>query len=480
MIFWTGVWVEMSRPIGAYQLAHWLRKNGYDVQVIDFTHSLTQNELFDITDLFITDKTLCIGISSTFWASFEDGRFRSVSQIPENLKNAMSMIKSRHPKIKFVLGGSQVDHLEKNTIELFDFVVSGTGEDTLLEFLEGLRKNRKSVFSLETKFGVPYKTGSLNNRFNIHENDHIFIDQDCIIEGETLPIEISRGCIFKCSYCQYPFIGKKKLDYIRNIDLIKSELEHNYKKFKVKNYFLMDDTFNDTPTKMNLWFDCLKSLNFNIEYTGYMRADLLSRNEDQIEKFKESGLASVFFGIETFHPNASKIIGKGWSGKEGKQFLSRLKSIWLNDVTIHLSFIVGFEEETMQDYIETQNWCIENKIDSWIWQPLYINRKNRLFSSEIDRNPKKFGFKFDKSGNWHNSTHSQESAFQLSLNLIKNSNKHNIQKITSWKMLYMMSMGYDSNFLKNNFIKDINFYNLRLKEIEFLQKYIKKLKSITV
>jgi hypothetical protein len=479
IIFWTGMFGELSRTIGCYQLAHWLRKHSYDCQVIDFVHKLTYNELFNFTKKFITDKTICIGLSSTFWAEDKLGRLRNTNEIPLALKKVMLMIKDEYPNIKFVLGGSQADNQSSETIKLFDLVVSGAGEDVLLEYLNDVRKNKKFVFSFETKYGTPYRTGSLNNKFNIQENDHIFLEQDCIIEGETLPIEISRGCIFKCSYCQYPYIGKKKLDYVRHIDYIKNELEHNHKNFKTKNYYVIDDTFNDTPDKMNMWFECVESLDFDIEYTTYMRADLLSRNEYQIEKFKESGLASVFFGIESFHPIASKIVGKGWSGKEGKTFLTELKRQWKNDVTIHLSLIVGFPHETQSDYEETQAWCNANNIDSWTWQSLYINTAQRLFSSEFDRTPEKFGYTIRPDGGWNNDFYSSESALSVAQNLLKGRNRLGTQKVTTWKMLYWMSMGFDSYFLKNTFEKDIKTELLKMKEHHFLKTYKEKLNAIS-
>jgi len=479
VIFWTGIYGNLSRPIGPYQLAFWLRKHGYDCQVIDFVQRLSGPEIVEFTRKFITNNTICIGLSSTFWAEYRSGRFRASDKIPENLKYALDIIKSEYPKIKFVLGGNQVDYLNKETINLFDIVFSGAGEDTFLNYLEDIRKGKKQVFSLETRYGVPYKTGMLTGKFNIQENDHLFSDQDCIVDGETLPIEISRGCIFKCTYCQYPYIGKKKLDYVRHIDHIKNEMVHNYERFKTKNYFILDDTFNDTPVKMDMWFECTSSLNFDIEYTCYMRADLLSRNEDQIEKFKDSGLVSVFFGIESFHPETSKIIGKGWSGKEGKIFLPRLKNIWKNDVTIHLSFIVGFPEETREEYRETQSWCFENNMDSWIWQPLYINRTPRLFSSELEREPEKFGFSFigDK---WFNKRYSSATAFNLSVQLNQERNRLNTQKITTWGLLNLMSLGYTSEYLNNTYQHNIDLSLLASKEELFLDMYKSKLNSISV
>ena len=50
-----------------------------------------------------------------------------------------------------------------------------------------------------------------------------FEKNDFILPGESLPLELSRGCIFKCRFCQYPNIGKDKDDL--ELELIDFGLE---------------------------------------------------------------------------------------------------------------------------------------------------------------------------------------------------------------------------------------------------------------
>ena len=64
IIFWTGIWPNWrSRPIGTYQLSHWLRMNNVESQVIDFCQWHSSEELVSLTTLFIGNKTKLIGIS---------------------------------------------------------------------------------------------------------------------------------------------------------------------------------------------------------------------------------------------------------------------------------------------------------------------------------------------------------------------------------------------------------------------------------
>lgn len=484
IIFWTGLYSNaVYRPIGAYQLSHWMRKHGYSCQVIDFMQTMTAEEIVEFTEKFITKDTLCIGLSSTFWSEYRKHIKRWVmsNDPPTAVLAAMLEIKKRYPDIKFVLGGSQSDVQSENTYKLFDAVITGNGEDSFLDICEEWRKGNKQIFATSYRGGTPYITGSLNRLFDPVKNDHMFEYNDCIVPGESLPIEISRGCIFSCKFCQYPHIGKKKNDYIRNMDLIKQEIEYNKKTFNSSNYYILDDTFNDSHEKMKEWGGMLKSLDFDIKYTSYLRADLLARNPEQIEIFRDTGMVSAMFGIESFDPEGSRLVGKGWSGKEAKTFLPELMKQWKNDVTFHISMIVGIPPETYKDYRMHQDWCIENKIPSWIWQILGINTQPRTFESEFDRNYTKYGFELTNPGvtkEWKTAYMTSAEAAKIATDLNGEKAKHDLQKLTCWVALAYMGLGYSHEYLNNTLEKDFNYRELFSRQNAFIAEYKKLLRSL--
>ena len=484
IVFWTGLYGHaIYRPIGAYQLAHWMRKHGYSCQVIDFMQTMTSEEIIEFTEKFITSDTLCIGLSSTFWSIFNQNIKRWVmsNRPPAPVLTAMKEIKKRYPHIRFVLGGSQSDVQEHEIYRLFDAIITGNGEDSFLDVCEKWRKGSKQIFATSFRGGTPYITESLNKRFDPVCNNHMFEANDCIIPGETLPIEISRGCIFSCKFCQYPHIGKKKNDYIRNMDLIKQEIEYNKRMFNSNKYYLLDDTFNDSHEKMQNWGIMLKDLDFDIKYTSYLRADLLSRNPEQIEIFRDTGMVSAMFGIESFDPRASMLVGKGWSGKEAKTFLPELMRQWKNDVTFHISMIVGIPPETYEDYRIHQDWCIENKIPSWVWQILGINTQPRTFESEFDRNYKKYGFELTNPGvtrEWKTAYMDSTEAARIATVLNGEKAKNDLQKMTCWVALAYMSLGYSHEYLNNTLESDFNYKELHSKQDAFVTEYKRLLRNL--
>ena len=102
----------------------------------------------------------------------------------------------------------------------------------MLSYLNSLPNNKKktssNLFTLHTHLlehsPTIIKDDPINKTFSIETLGHKFIEQDCILPNETLPLEVSRGCIFKCSFCAFPLNGKTKLDYLRSPEYIKNEL----------------------------------------------------------------------------------------------------------------------------------------------------------------------------------------------------------------------------------------------------------------
>ena len=482
VIFWTGVHnpLFVFRAIGPYQLAWHLRSKAYDCQVIDMVHTMTVDELVSYTEKFITPSTLCIGVSSTFFSEFIDKAKRNawLRRVPKLYQDAIKIIRQRYPHVKIVLGGGLCDLLHPEELEIFDVTVVGDAEDSFLEVLEEWRKGRKFVFAAESRGGKPYITTAKDKHFNIEECSHKFTEQDCIIEGEALPIEISRGCIFRCKFCQYAHIGKTKFDYLRREELIKEELDHNFKHFKTTNYYILDDTFNDSDHKMQMWKRIVDSLSYKINYTGYLRADLLQRRQEHIELLKDTGLMSAFFGIESFHPDASRLVGKAWSGKGGKDFILKLKDLWKDDITLHLSMIVGLPPEVEADYIDSQKWCFDNKIDSWNWNRLSITPGVRLYSSEFDKNPEAFGFSYDYNTlQWSTAQMTQRGADAI-VDKLNTALGYKL-KYTSWNAMSLMNFGIERHVLNTQPMHSI-MHLVQRGRTPFIQQYKEKLKNITV
>lgn len=428
VILWNALdWGNiLSRTIGPYKLAHWLRKHGHSTQVIEFTHFLTEKQLLRATRHFITPETKIIGISTTFfqWAlvKHQDGLSR---RMPESIWNVIRRIKLEYPYIKIVLGGYQSESYASHSV--FDAAVMSytqATEDVMLEYLEYLKglgpEPQHQVMLHRSGQYLKWYNQPSNPTYNIETDDFMFARQDCILPGEPLPLDVSRGCIFTCKFCQYAHLGKKKYDYVRGMQFLEQELLHNYATFGTTSYYILDDTFNDTPQKLQDFHAMTRRLPFSISFSAYLRADLINRFPETADLLQESGLLGAFLGIETLHPDASRIIGKAWSGRHAREFVPRLyHDIWKKQVIVHTNFIVGITHDTEANVIDTARWFVANDLHSAKFEflGLWGGAKNFRFQikSEFDLNAEKYGYSLeykDSTGipDWKNNNWTKASA----------------------------------------------------------------------
>ena len=460
-----------QRSIGAYQVADHCRKSGVSCQVIDFTDLFRIEELEHILKKLIDSQTLAIGISTTFFCNQETkGKYlsskRNSNQIlPLNLRKLLLKIKSECPNLKITGGGANSYQIEGD--DLFDVVFHGYSEQSVVEYLKTI------------KFGTPKKIYPKKNNqsiidgkldhFDITTLEHRWNKNDIVLPGETLPIEISRGCIFKCNFCSYPLNGKKKFDYLRDPELIKDELIYNYESFGTTNYFFTDDTFNDSTLKLERLHKVLTTLPFKIKFVTYLRLDLLHAHKEQISLLKEMGLGSCFFGIETLNHESGKTIGKGMNPEVIKKFMLELyHDYWNSEIPFTCSFIIGLPGETIESVRATHSWIRTTPFND-LWYPLYIKTKG-YFKSEFDSNYSKYGYQLDANNEWYTSIMNYQEALKLAEEF-NSVGLYNENTPSSWFLFSLLTYGFCIDEIRNTKLKDFHWPSILIKKYKLFQKY---------
>jgi hypothetical protein len=412
---------------------------------------MTTEELVTITEKYIGPETIAIGVSSTFWQDFENvvNRFAE----PDWVFNSRKELESRH-KLYWLLGGT-ASTIGKQRNEWIKF--RSYAEDSLLKWMDEHSNKfvRRELFDIKCL----YKS---------------FEENDFIQPHEIIPMELGRGCHFKCKFCNLPMTGKKKGTYLRDMESVKSEFLENYEKWGSTRYFFTDDTVNESEEKMINLANIAQSLPFKLEWVGYNRLDLIWSRPGESTILKDSGLRSAFFGIETLHPGAAKAVGKGWNGKHFKDYILKLKKEWNDKITWKIALITGLPGESKDSILETHQWCKENEMYEWNFGALYITRNvGKVWLSEFELDYQKYGYSFEHSEglNWKNEHFTFNEAYSLS-NILNTEAKAQYTMPTAFDLAQNVGLGYTFDEMLLVKRKDLPVLDFLDKQTRLVRNYI--------
>lgn len=399
-IILTGSDAFTMRSIGPYRLRSVCAEFGYNIKVIDFCHWLvppkspSTDTLFKLLDKYITKDLLFFGVSTTF-LNPEISDFLTSKGITD-------YIKRKNDRIQIVLGGAKTrPNVDYNNI---DWTVTGYADVSIIKILDFLTGKLSTLDYTVDDFGIK-SVDSNSNYGNVDTNNlrTVWLQEDYIQPHEALPIEVSRGCIFKCSFCAYPLNGKKKFDYIRQPENFSEELAYNYSNFGVTNYMFMDDTFNDSDFKLKRINEAIVQSGIKIKFSTYIKPELLVSWPEHTSLLVEMGLQGCSLGVETFHPKARTAIGKGMNIEKIMTAIHDMRKLSNYTLGTQANMIVGLPYESRSSIWNSYKWIKDNShiINNVNWSPLGIlDPKTNVYLSLIDQNPKKFGYKI--LGEWDN------------------------------------------------------------------------------
>ena len=260
--------IRADKALGAYKVAQALRENGYSCLVVDHLHIFDKNELFDILDVALGNTTYLVGFSNTFFADSNvtknaDGSTPHFKYPLENSffpqgrefeNEVIEYIRKKNPKTKTALGGNGwtgTNGRNKN----IDYQILGYAEMSMVNLLDHLSKGATLNNSHRNLWGITIIDDRTAKGYDFQHSrmDWEYAD---VLNQTVLPLEVARGCIFKCKFCAFPMNGKQNLDFVRDPKIMAYELEKNYEEYGVTTYNIVDDTFNDSNDKRNKEIFC--------------------------------------------------------------------------------------------------------------------------------------------------------------------------------------------------------------------------------
>jgi len=341
--------LQLKRPGGGHRIATVLREEGWDVEVVDWAAEWQLEELKELVKSRVSSRTVFFGFSSFFayWNPM--------------LEEFTKWMKQTYPTIPIVLGGQS---RPRQKSEFIDYYITGYGENAILELIKHFKGTATTPLALDLRF-TDKKVIVANHSYVSYPMRKSIIRyelRDYISSDEFLTVEYSRGCMFKCLYCNFPVLGVKG-DYTRDADDYIEQLQETYDKWGVTKYIAADETFNDRTDKIIKFADATDKLSFKPFVSGFIRADLLVSRKQDWEHLERLGFLGQYYGVESMHWPSAKSIGKGMHPEklqigllEAKKYFKRNNGLYRG----HISLIAGLPYETEDTLEKTINWCEQN------------------------------------------------------------------------------------------------------------------------
>lgn len=347
VIFFSLTGKRWERSIWPHRVATYLRMHDWDAEVVDFTAFWKLEELQEFVRSRASSKTVMFCFGTAFlnpWSPF--------------LNEFIAWLKKEYPDIPVVVGGQNA---LVTPAENVDYWVDSYGENAVLALCRHL------IGTL----GAPLKTDlTITDKKVIRGLHHYpstplgsyltdYEARDFIKPYEMPQIETARGCMFNCSYCNFPLLGQAK-DVSVSKEEFKRQLQTGYEKWGITNWRVMDETFNDRPSKLQKYAEAVDELNYNPWMCGFARGDLVVKHKEHWDTYIRLGFLGHSMGLETFNQEAGKLVRKGMDPDQVKEGLLEFQAYTdihaPNRYRANIQLICGIPGETKESWYDSVNW----------------------------------------------------------------------------------------------------------------------------
>jgi anaerobic magnesium-protoporphyrin IX monomethyl ester cyclase len=329
-------------PLGLGYLAAVLEKNQYEVDVIDCQASGFSYE--DFRRELGKQNPDIVGITAT------TRLYNSALQVAE-------IAKEMFPRCLTILGGSHATFWDEEALQecpQLDVVIRREGECTLLELVQRLEAGKSIDDVVGTTLRKDGKIVKNPDRPYIEDLDslpfparHLWPLEELREIEDVFYLTTSRGCVYWCEFCAAVRMFGRKFR-MRSIKNVVDELEFLNKTYDATNFTFCDDAFTvDQSRTVELCDEILKR-GLKITWNCGTRVDMVTK--DLLQKMKDAGCASVWFGVESGSQDVLDEMHKGISTEQTITAVNWVRELGLKPAP---NVLLGFPGETKESALKT-------------------------------------------------------------------------------------------------------------------------------
>lgn len=341
-----GSFIRPVLPLGIAYIAAALERNNIKVFILDQFATKMNNEevLREISNI----GPQIVG-------------FSCLTSVMKEVESLARQLRSRG--IKVVLGNIHAtvfaDELLRSRV--CDFVVRGEGECALVEICKSVSNGRDFHEIKGVSFAQNGTVHHNSDREPLISLDdlsypawHLFnlryYTQFPLIAiyDLILPIQASRGCHYRCSFCSQDKMHKSFRH--RQVHSLIDEIEYLHNKFRVK-YFGFVDAYFPFSIDYGLNFCeefCRRGLHKKMKWITESRVDLV--NYQLLKSMKDAGLYLIMYGFESGNQKILSSMNKSTTLEQARRAMEITKHLEVLSLGL---FILGMPSETIQSCRDT-------------------------------------------------------------------------------------------------------------------------------
>jgi B12-binding domain/radical SAM domain protein len=255
----------------------------------------------------------------------------------------------------FIAGGPHPSGAPADTLNFFDAVVIGEGEETLPELISQIQNNYRNGIDLKSGFekitGIAFKDNSGAVIVTPKRSPVTLDSYPCFSPNNIWrPLEISRGCPHRCKFCQTPQLFGHKMRHRSVSEIVKYAAYYDDLRFISSNAFAYGSGgVSPKPEKVKELLSALSKLENKRIFFGTFPSEVRPEfvTEEMIDIVKTyCANVSLSIGAQSGSDAVLNEIGRGHTAED---VYAAAELCFANDIVPIVDFIVGLPSELEED-----------------------------------------------------------------------------------------------------------------------------------
>lgn len=377
-------------PLGLLSLASYALEHIADVNIRIIDSSALSLDIPSTIKKIIEYEPQLIGITMT-------------TTVANTVHKMASAIKQQMPHVKIVVGGPHVSALKNVVLEqlpCIDYAVAGEGEQTLTELIQALMKDHsvsginglsyrdsrneiiqnspcETIVCLDS---IPDPAWHLLEGFPQNYNSNVF----CTPSGPAASISTSRGCPYRCTFCDQSTFGNKPR--MLSATHIFNMVKYLHDRYNIRYISFCDDLFTLNRQRIIEFCELMCSWRKPVKWS--CDANVLTVDDELLKSMKKAKCWSISFGLESGSEQILKSMNKNSDIKTAENAVRMTSQ---NGIHPKGLFILGTPMESLQTVEETKKFILSlplstinvSKFTPYLGTELYQKVKHQLPKENI-------------------------------------------------------------------------------------------------